>query len=320
MAGCAVLETMKTFATRLLLPALAVLALTGRPAPADPVSATDDRATEIALGSLAAMERGWALSAYDRAPRVRASVNLRGRGLGVTANAVLDRPGRRWRLDAAGDIGPLTLLVAEGSALLHVPAFGQHARGAAGGLAPGATVGRSLAAEVATMRARLEAGYDGLAWRGEETLGGHRVHRLVEQGAGETATYWIDAGTSLPRRIALERPGGKALRVDFTYGAGPRPTRVDIRVTGERELTVVASPAYDGQGRAKHLHLSVRPAGAAPLEADVNLDWAPRLADGFFRLAPPADSRSVPFAQLAQGVMFQAAGVLGALARVLGGF
>lgn len=309
---------MKTWFRPFVLVTVVLLLGTGAAPGGQVAPAPDDRAIEIALKALDAVERGWALGVYDRASRFRAAINLRGASFGVTANAVIDRPGRRWRLDAGGDVGPLTLLVAEGSALLHVPPFRQHARGRAGALAPGASVGRSLTAELEAMRARLEDGYAPLVYHGEETLGGWRVHRLVDQPApGATASYWIDAETYLPRRIALSRPGAADLRLDFAYGRGPRPIRIDTRVEGERPIQVASSPAYDGEGRVKHLHVTVRAAGAPPLEADVNLDWAPRLAEGFFRVVPPADSREVPFAQLAQGVLFQAAGALGAIARAL---
>lgn len=303
----------------ILTAAVAAMALPVGLATGDSTPRSDDRAVEIALGALEAIESGWGLAAYDEAPRVRAAINLRGASVGVTANAVVDRRARRWRLDAAGDVGPLTLLVGDGSAFLVVPPFRQHARGAAGALAPGAGIGRSLSGEVQAMRARLRNGYTALQYGGEEILGGSRVHRIVDRpGPGATATYWIDAESRLPRRVLLAGPGSRRLQVDLGYARGTRPSRIQVRSGAGEDLAITVDPAYDGRGRLKLLHLAVR-AGGTPLQADVNLDWAPRVADGFFRLSHPEGSREVPFPQLAQGVLFQAAGALGALARVLAG-
>lgn len=274
------------------------------------------RAAEIALASLDAVERHWALARYADASRVRARINLRGGtgiDVGVTANAVVDRRNRRWRLDASGDVGPLTLVVNPARALLFVQPLDQRADGAPGPLA-GAFLAASPAAEVGRMRANLADGYGALTLRGEESVGGAPAWRLEESPEpGVTATYWIDQRTSLPLRVALDRPGRDDLRVEFGYGAGPRPTRVAAYVQGRRDVQVVASPAYDAAGRARHVHLEATVAGGGAYAADVTLDWSPSVAPGFFDWSPPASARTVPFSQLAQGVLFSAAGKLGGL-------
>lgn len=274
------------------------------------------RATEIALGSLDAVRRHWALDRYAEAGRLRARINLRGGAgidVGVTANAVVDRRARRWRLDASGDVGPLTLVVNPARALLYVQPLDQRAEGASGGLS-GAFLGANPAAEVDRMRANLADGYGALTLRGEESVGGVPAWRLEESPEpGVTATYWIDQRTSLPLRVALDRPGRDDLRVEFGYGAGPRPTRVAAYVQGRRDVQVVASPAYDGSGRARHVHVEATVAGGGSYAVDLTLDWSPSVAPGFFDWNPPGSARSVPFPQLLQGVLFSAAGKLGGL-------
>lgn len=290
---------------------IAARALAGGPSPPDP------RAIEIARQTLAAIESGWALARYDQAGRVRAAVNLRGAGAAapaVTANVVVDRRGRQWRLDAAGDVGPLTLYADAERATLYVPALQQHASRRAGPLAPGASVARSLTGEIALMRARLDDGYAPLVLRGEEPLGGATTWRLDDTpGPGVTASYWIDQRTSLPRRVALDRPGRRDVRLDFQYGIGPRPTRVDAYLQGQQDVQLTITPRYDTTGRAARLHLVGRVAGGGEFVTDVTLDWAPRVGAGFFRFDPPAGTQAVSFAQLAQGVLFSAAGKLSAL-------
>ncbi|MFN2382694.1 MAG: hypothetical protein ABR559_00365 [Gemmatimonadota bacterium] len=286
-------------------------ALAGDPQPGDP------RAIEIARQTLAAIERGWALGRYDQAGRVRAAINLRGAGgtaPAVTANIVVDRRARQWRADAAGDIGPLTLYADAERATLYVPALKQHASRRAGGLAPGASVARNLTSEIALMRSRLDGGYEPLVLRGEESLGGATTWRLDDTPApGVTASYWIDQTTSLPRRIALDRPGRRDVRLDFQYGSSPRPTRVDAYLQGQQDVQITISPRYDATGRATRLHLVSRVAGGGEFATDVTLDWAPRVAAGFFRFDPPAGAQAVSFTQLSQGVLFSAAGKLSAL-------
>ena len=302
--------------------AAALLALVAAPASAlavpVPVRAVDPEATAVALRALAAIERGWALGRYDQAARVRATVNLRGtNGLGVTANLALDRPARRWRLDTAGDVGPLTLYVDATRATLHVPALRQFATRAAGFLAPGASVGRSLAGEVAAMRGRLEAGYTPLVYRGEEALDGAPVHVLEDTPApGSTATYWIDARTNLPRRVVIARATGQPTQLDFGYGSSPQPSRVTVTFGGARPVRLTITPRYDQVGRASRLALSGRMADGTGIDADVNLLWAARLGDGYFRFAQPAGAQQVGFDQLASGVLFAAAGKLGPLASI----
>lgn len=274
----------------------------------------DERAIEIARRSLDAIESGWGLARYDGARRVRAAVNLRGGGsppVGITANIVIDRFARRYRLDAAGGVGPLTLYVDGANAALHVPGLNQYARGEAGALAPGATFSRSLTAEIAAMRTRLNDGYDGLIYRGEEKLDGTVTHRIDDTpGLSTIASFWIDGRTYLPRRIVLTREGRQDLRIDFRYGAGPRPSRVDARLVGQRDVQLAITPRYDGAGRVTHLHAVSRVA-SGEFTTDVNLDWSPRVSEGHFRFMPPAGAQEVPFGQLASGVMFAAAGTLG---------
>lgn len=285
----------------------------------------DERAVEIALKALDAVESGWALARYDAASQVRAAVNLRGGGatpVGLTANLVIDRSAGRYRLDAAGDVGPLTLYVNGREAALHVPALGQYALRPAGVLAPGATVSRSLTAEVAAMRARLGQGYAELAYRGEESLDGRATHRIDDTPApGVTASYWIDAASFLPRRIILTRPAGRKVAFDFHYGGGPRPTRIDVSLTGERDAQVVVTPSYEGGGgRVSRLHAVSRIASGGEFTADINLDWSPGVSAEHFRFTPPAGAREVAFEQLASGVLFAAAGKLGALLPLVTGW
>lgn len=286
--------------------------------------APDERAIEIARRSLDAIESGWVLARYDGARRVRAAVNLRGGGsapVGLTANIVMDRPAGRYRLDAAGGVGPLTLHVGGPNAALYVPGLNQYARGEAGALAPGATFSRSLTAEIAAMRARLDGGYDGLIYRGEETLDGAVTHRIDDTPAFSTlASFWIDARTHLPRRIVLARPGRQDLRIDFRYGAGPRPSRVDAHLEGQRDMELVITPRYDGAGRVSHVHAVNQVAGAGEFTMDVNLDWSPRVSADHFRFTPPAGAQEVPYGQLMSGIIFAAAGTLGAFLPLFTGW
>ncbi|MBW3660978.1 MAG: hypothetical protein KY397_05020 [Gemmatimonadetes bacterium] len=239
-------HTLGRAAARLTIALAALLAGAGPTLAQQGASAPDERAAEIALASLDAVERHWALDRYAEARRVRARVNLRGAGaganVGVTANAVVDRPNRRWRLDASGDVGPLTLVVDPGRALLYVKALQQHAAGSPGSLA-GAFLFADPAAEVDAMRANLRAGYGALEFRGEEAVGGAPAWRLEETPEpGVRATYWIDERTSLPLRVALDRPGRADVRIEFAYGAGPRPSRVAVHVQGRRDVQIVSSP------------------------------------------------------------------------------
>lgn len=293
-------------------------------APQSQPRASDERAVEIALAALDAIRGDWALARYAGADRVRARVNLRGSGtgmeVGVTANAVVDRSNRRWRLDASGDVGPLTLVVDPRRALLYVASLDQH------GTRPPGTLASTLlavdpAARVDAARANLGAGTAALRFAGEESVGGAPAWRLEESPApGVTASYWIDQRTDLPLRVVLDRPGRDDVRVEFGYGAGPRPTRVAAYFQGQRDVQVVASPAYDGAGRARHVHLDATVAGGGRYSIDVMLDWSPSVAPGFFGFSPPADSQPVAFSQLLQGVLFSAAGKLGGLlSAFLGG-
>jgi hypothetical protein len=279
---------------------------------------SDPKATEIALRTLSAIQEGWALDRYDGSGRVRATINLRGtNGLGVTGNLALDRPNRRWRLDTAGDVGPLTLYADQARATLYVPALRQYASRAAGFLAPGASIGRSLSAEIAAIRQRLEAGYAPLVYRGDETLDGAAVQVVQDTPEpGVTTTYWIDARTSLPRRVTIARAGGRETRLDFAYGSGPRPSAVTATFPGARAVTFVLTPHYDSTGRVSRLAIAGRMADGTGIDADVNVLWSAQLGADYFRFAPPASAQQVGFEQLASGVLFGAAAKLGPLISI----
>ncbi len=313
-------------ARTLPLAALLVLGAT-LPAPVRPGSGRpgDDEAVEIARRMLDAMDAGWNLAAYDRADRVRASINLRGAGSGgaslaLTANLALDRGGRRWRLDTAGDVGPLTLAVTPQRAVLYVPALAQYATRPPGELALDPRTTRGLASQTGEMRRRLDEGYDALQYLGQETVDGAATDRIRDTPEpGLTATYWIDRRTSLPRRVVLSRGAGRETRIELRYGSGPRPTRVEATLPGSAPTRVTLLPTYDSEGRVAHVAVDVRPPGGNALQADVNLRWSPRLTAEFFRFTPPDGTDEVPFGQLLQGVVFSAAGKLGGLVQLFAG-
>ncbi|MGH7564246.1 MAG: hypothetical protein ACREK5_07465 [Gemmatimonadota bacterium] len=282
----------------------------------------DEKAIQIVRRCLDAIETGWALQAYDRASQVRAAVNVRGTqpAVGVTANVVADRAGRRMRIDAAGDVGPLTLLADRERILLYVPATAQFARRAAGALAPGEWMAASLTAEVAAIRTRLDAGYPLLVYRGREEIGG-RPMDVVEDTPepNATATYWIDATSSLPWRVVLSRPGRGDVRLDLTYGNGPRPTAAELQVQGDRSTRISLTPRYDGSGRVSRLQAVARTTTGGTLTTDITFDWAPDTGRGFFGFQPPAGTAEVPFQQLVSGVLLASAGKLGALLQLFAG-
>lgn len=299
----------------------AVLVLALLPLPAAGQSAPPGGARGIARRALDAVEEGWALGRYDDARQVRVAINVRGAGTrGVTANVVVDRSTPRWRLDVAGGVGPLTLWALPDRTALHVPGLSQYASRRGGDLATAATgVGR-LDDEVAAMRARLDRGYDGLTLVGEESIDGAPTWRLDDRPEpGTTASYWIDRESFLPRRVALDRPGGRDVRVDFDYGAGPRPVRLVGVLSGQRDVRVTVTPTYRSDGRVDRLGILTEPSGGSPVTTDVTFDWAPTTGPDFFRFTPPAGATEVPFAQLAQGALLMAAGALGSLLPVLMG-
>ena len=306
-------------ATSLLI--AAALALCLAPAAIRAQSAEDSRALEIARRALDAVREGWALGRYDDARQMRASINLRGAGSqGVTANLVVDRSSPRWRLDAAGGVGPLTLWALPDRLALHVPALQQYATRPGGDLAAMAGEMGRADDEVAAMRSRLDGGYGALSLAGEETIDGAVTWRLDDRPEpGMTASYWIDRGSYLPRRVALDRPGRRDVRIDFTYGAGPRPVRAVATVQGQRDVQVTLTPAYDATGRVTRLQIVTLPAGGATVTTDVTFDWSPTTAADFFRFAPPVGARQVPFQQLSQGVLLMAVGALGSLLPLLMG-
>lgn len=296
-----------------------VLALGASAGIARAQSAGDTRANEIAAQALDAVRRGWALARYDAARQVRAAINLRGAGTqGVTANLVLDRDGPRWRLDTAGGVGPLTLWAMPDRAALHVPSLEQHATRAGGDLARMAAQAGRIDAEVAAMQARLAGGYTELALGGEETIDGAATWRLDDRvEAGTTASYWIDQRSHLPRRIAVDRPGRRDVRIELSYGSGPRPVRVTAYQQGQRDVQVTLTPTYDSAGRVARVQAVAAPAGGSQITTDVTFDWSPGMGASYFRFEPPAGSREVPFGQLSQGVLIMAAGALGALVPLL---
>lgn len=282
-------------------------------------SAGDPRANEIAARALDAVRSGWALPRYDAARQVRAAINLRGAGIqGVTANLVLDRDGPRWRLDVAGGVGPLTLWALPDRIALHVASLDQHATRAGGDLARMAAGASRLDAEVAAMRTRLEEGYTELSLGGEETIDGAPTWRLDDRPEpGTTASYWIDQGSHLPRRIAVDRPGRRDARIELAYGAGARPMSAVAYLQGQRDVQVTLTPTYDSVGRVASVKAVTVAAGGSAITTDVTFDWSPGTGASFFRFVPPAGSREVPFGQLSQGVLIMAAGALGALLPVL---
>lgn len=307
----------KTVGTAAIL-GLAIAPVHGASSP-DP-RPVDEKAIRIVRGTLDAIERGWALAAYDQASRVRAAVNLRGANpaLGVTANLVVDRSARRMRLDAAGDIGPLTLTGTPQGMLLYVPSLEQFARGP--GLEAGAWLQTDLSGEVAAIRSRLDAGYPLLVYQGREEIDGRPVEVVRDTPEpGATATYWIDAASSLPRRIVLTGAGRGEMRLDLAYGAGPRPVRADLVSRGEREVRLVLTPGYDGTGRVSRLQAVATPDGGGSLTTDLSFDWSPQTGAGFFTFQPPGGAVEVPFEQLATGVLLTAAGKLGSILQILSG-
>lgn len=281
----------------------------------------DEKAIQVVRRTLDAIERGWALAAYDRASRVRTAINLRGTQpvVGITANLVVDRGAGRMRLDAAGDIGPLTLTGDPQRLLLYVPSLAQFAR-RSGGLDAGEWLQADLTGEVAAIRSRLDAGYPLLVYRGREEIGGRPVEVVSDTPEpGATATYWIDATSFLPLRIVLSGAGRGDVQVDLVYGAGPRPVRADVVSQGNRELRLVLTPSYDGTGRVSRLQAVATPAGGGSLTTDLSFDWSPDPGAGFFAFQPPAGAVEVPFQQLATGVLLTAAGKLGAILQILSG-
>jgi hypothetical protein len=295
-----------------MVASLLVAAPTG--VPAQQSAGSDDRAIEIAREALDAIESGWALAHYDHAERVRAAINARGgnpTSIGITANFVMDRAARRWRLDAGGDVGPVTLYVDREQMALHAPDLEQFARQPAGILAPAEGLGDGLSRQLTETRRRLDQGYGLLRYMGQETVGGALTHRIEDTPApGTTATYWIDAVTHVPRRAELARPGRKDVRIEFHYGSSPRPMRVEIYLEGEHDVQVTATLRYDGVGRVSQVHAVSRVGGGDEFTSDVNVDWSPNVASEFFDFAPPAGIREVPFQQLVSGLVFAAAGKL----------
>ena len=310
---------MRRLGSSATLVAGAVLALGASAGPGHAQSAGGARANEIAAQALDAVRSGWALSRYDAARQVRAAINLRGASTqGVTANLVLDRDGPRWRLDVAGGVGPLTLWALPDRIALHVPSLEQHATRAGGDLARMAASAGRLDAEVAAMQSRLSAGYTELTLGGEETIDGAATWRLDDRPEpGTTASYWIDQRSHLPRRIAVDRPGRRDVRIELAYGASSRPVRAVAYLQGQRDVQVTLTPAYDSAGRVASVQAVTVPAGGSAITTDVTFDWSPGMGASFFRFAPPAGSREVPFGQLSQGVLIMAAGALGALLPVL---
>lgn len=289
-----------------------------RPAARGPV---DEKAVQIVRRTLDAIEQGWALAAYDRASRARTAINVRGTQpvVGVTANLVVDRSARRVRLDAAGDVGPLTLTGDTERLLLYVPSLAQFAR-RSGGLGAGEWMRTDLGREVARVRGRLDAGYPLLLYRGREEIGGRPVEVVSDTPEpGATATYWIDAASALPRRIVFSGAGRGEVQMDLAYGSGPRPVRAEVVSRGDRELRLVLTPSYDGAGRVSRLQAVATPAGGGALTTDLSFDWSPEIGPGFFAFQPPQGAVEVPFQQLATGVLLTAAGKLGAILQILSG-
>ena len=168
------------------------------------------------------------------------------------------------------------------------------------------------------LQSRLADGYAELTLGGEETIDGAATWRLDDQPEpGTTASYWIDQASHLPRRIAIDRPGRRDVRVELAYGSGPRPVRAVAYLQGQRDVQVTLTPTYDSSGRAARIQAVIVPAGGSTITTDLTFDWSPGMGVSFFRFSAPAGSREVPFGQLSQGVLILAAGALGALLPVL---
>ncbi len=277
----------------------------------------DERAIEVARQALDAIESGWALARYDGAQRVRVAINARAGGstpIGITSNLVVDRSAQRWRLDAGGDVGPLTLYADREQMTLVSPDLEQFARQQTGMLTLGDGSDDGLVAQLTATRQRLDRGYRLLRYVGEETINGSLAHRIEDTPApGTTATYWIDVATHLPRRAELARPGRKDVRIEFHYGSNPRPVRVEIYVEGEHDVQTMATLRYDGMGRVSQAHAVSRVGGGDEFTSDINVDWSPNVAAGFFSFDPPVGAQEVPFQQLVSGLLFAAANKLAAI-------
>ena len=131
-----------------------------------------------------------------------------------------------------------------------MPALEQYATRSAGGLATLASQWGRLDAEVVAMRARLDEGYGNLSLAGEESIDGRVTWRLDDRPEpGTTTSYWIDQGTHLPRRIAIDRPGRRDVRIDLAYGSGPRPSRAVAYLQGQRDVQLTLSPAFERTGQ-----------------------------------------------------------------------
>lgn len=310
--------------TRFLRPLAALVAAVGGSllAPVTEVEARqpDPRAIEVARATLDAIEREWAIGAYDAAFALRASFDLSGESTSVTGELVVDRRNGRLRLDTERGVGPLTFVLAGGSGDLHVPSLGQYATRSTGALGAG-LAGFSARSRIETARQRLGGEYGALSHLGVETVDGAETDRIRDvTQPGTTVDYWIDQRTRLPRRIVVAE-GERRTRIGFRYASGPRPSGAVIETGGPRPVRITLAPVYDGSGRAASLRATIAPATGSPMAADVRLDWDPSIAPGFFEPVPPGGAKRVPFQQLVWGVLFSAAGQLGPLLPlVTGGF
>lgn len=281
----------------------------------------DREAIEIALDALSAIESQWGLAAYDEAQRVRAEVELHGSAsapFAVSGNLTLDKPNRRWRLDASGDLGPLSLFVGTTQTTLYVPGLRQFARQSGAALAPDGST--SAMQQVRIVRARLGDDYTQLRYLGRETVDGALTEKIQDTPAPETTiTYWIDVMTSLPRRIVVGRTGRRDASIDFRYASGARPSSVEAYLQGERDVQVSSTLQYDVRGRIARIASTTRIAGGGTFTGDATFDWTPTLGQGFFSFTPPSGTQEVPFQQLVTGVLFAAAGKLAALLPLLQG-
>lgn len=282
----------------------------GSPSSAPLEQGPDERAVEVARRALDAMEREWFLAEYDDIHRVRVGINLRGEALaatGLTANLVADRPNRRWRLDASGDIGPLTLIVDGQRSTLIVPELDQYAHGEPNALGLWGLFDRRLMSEIGVVRRRLNDGYAHLLYRGEEVVGGAVTHRVEDTPApGVTATYWIDGEMYLPRRAEWTDLARGVTTIDLHYQSGRLPSRIEVHSSDPVSVHIEVSPTYDERGRVKRLHAVSRAADGGLTTLDLNLDWAPTIGADFFDHTAPADADQVPFEQLASGVALTA--------------
>lgn len=279
-------------------------------------SLRDDRASEIALRSVEAMEREWALTAYDAIDQLRAAIDMSGgsanRQFMLTSDLAVDKPSRRVKVDASGDVGPVTLFASEQKATLFAPALQQYASKA---LEPKAGFKPTVQDHVEAVKLLLETGSVPLEYLGEEPVESYSTHRIRHAQDEETMVdYWIDIETDLPRRIEVTKESTKEVRLDLYYEMGSQPSRLEAEITRNKPVHVTLKPQYEASGRVSKLQMkSTLPKGE--VVANVDLDWMPTLSPDFFEFSAPEGAREVKFEQLVSGLVIVTLGKLGPVLR-----